>query len=163
MEGGKEEQARELLQGLEAAVRTHALAEHNWHGFSACKRAVIGKRFNYIRNWLQDPPAIPPPTSESRPRGKRYSNSIWRENHRRRKRSVWFRPGLRRNSAYALKNLAPDPQYEPVMEEIRTALAAWQSQTGDKSDPANIRPDGGNRETFKNFGWKPAANQTDGE
>jgi hypothetical protein len=58
-----------------------------------------------------------------------------------------------------LKNLAQDPQYAPVMEEMRAALAAWQRETGDNFDPQGIKPDGVDRETFKKRERKKSAKE----
>lgn len=152
-----------ILRDPAATVRTHAFAEHNWHVFSACERAVITDRFNYIRNWRPDLPATPPPDI-----GKSPTWQAIRRLHAEGKLPpsqaaclVTPRPEEElydtERDPYALKNLAQDPQYEPVMEEMRAVMAAWQRETGDKIDPDNIKPDGLDRETFKKPGRNPAA------
>ena len=144
-----------ILRDPAAAVRTHAFAEHNWHVFSACERAVITDRFNYIRNWRPDLPATPPPDIGQSP-----TWEVIRKLHAAGKlppeQATCFvvpRPEEElydtRKDPHALRNLAQDPEYQPVMKEMRAALAAWQRETGDNFDPQNIKPDGIDRETFK--------------
>jgi N-sulfoglucosamine sulfohydrolase len=154
-----------ILRDPAATVRTHAFAEHNWHVFSACERAVITDRFNYIRNWRPDLPATPPPDI-----GKSPTWQAIRGLHAEGKLPpsqaaclVTPRPEEElydtEKDPYALKNLAQDPHYEPVMDEMRAALAAWQRETGDKIDPDNIKPDGLDRETFKKRERKKSAKE----
>jgi arylsulfatase A-like enzyme len=154
-----------ILRDPSANVRTHAFAEHNWHVFSACERAVISDRFNYIRNWRPDLPATPPPDIGKSPtweamRKLRSAGKLLPEQE-----ACFVAPRLEEElydttkDPHALRNLAQDPQYEPVMEEMRTALAAWQRETGDTIDPANIKPDGVDRETFKKRERKKSAKE----
>ena len=154
-----------ILRDPSANVRTHAFAEHNWHVFSACERAVISDRFNYIRNWRPDLPATPPPDIGKSPtweamRKLRAAGKLLPEQE-----ACFVAPRPEEElydtekDPYALKNLAQDPQYAPVMEEMRTALAAWQRETGDTIDPANIKPDGVDRETFKKRERKKSAKE----
>jgi arylsulfatase A-like enzyme len=156
-----------ILRDPAATVRTHAFAEHNWHVFSACERAVITDRFNYIRNWRPDLPATPPPDIGKSP--------TWEAMRKLRaagkllpKQAACFvtpRPEEElydtRKDPFALQNLAQDPEYRPVIEEMRAALAAWQRETGDNFDPQNIKPDGVDRETFKQRDRKKSSNEAD--
>jgi hypothetical protein len=58
-----------------------------------------------------------------------------------------------------LQNLAQDPAYQPVMKEMRAALAAWQRETGDNFDLQDIKPDSVDRETSKKRDRKKPANE----
>jgi arylsulfatase A-like enzyme len=144
-----------VLRDPQAKVRDHAFAERNWHVFSACERAVITDRFNYIRNWRPDLAATPPPDI-----GKSPTWQVMRKLHAADKlppeQAACFVAPRPEEELYdttkdphALRNLAQDPEYQPVMKEMRAALAAWQRETGDNFDPQNIKPDGVDRETFK--------------
>jgi len=154
-----------VLRDPQARVRDHAFVERNWHVFSACERAVITDRFNYIRNWRPDLAATPPPDI-----GKSPTWEVMRKLHAAGKlppeQATCFvvpRPEEElydtRKDPHALRNLAQDPEYQPVMEEMRAALAAWQRETGDNFDPQNIKPDGIDRETFKKRDRKEPANE----
>jgi arylsulfatase A-like enzyme len=154
-----------VLRDPAATVRTHAFAEHNWHVFSACERAVITDRFNYIRNWRPDLPATPPPDIGKSPtweamRKLRAAGKLPPE-----QAACFVAPRPEEElydttkDPHALRNLAQDPEYQPVMEEMRAALAAWQRETGDNFDPQDIKPDGIDRETFKKRERKKSANE----
>lgn len=157
-----------ILRDLQSTVRDHAFAERNWHVFSACERAVITERFNYIRNWRRDLPATPPPDIGKSPaweamRKLRAAGKLPLE-----QASCFVAPRPeedlydRRNYPFALQNLAQDPACQPIMKEMRAALAAWQRETGDNFDPQKVKPDGVDRETFKKRDRKEPAKE-DGE
>ena len=49
-----------LLTDPAATVRPYAFAEHNWHDYTACERAVRTARYKYIRNAYPDLLGTPP-------------------------------------------------------------------------------------------------------
>jgi N-sulfoglucosamine sulfohydrolase len=144
-----------VLRDPDAVVRTHAFGESNWHDVASCQRGIRGERFNYIRNYRPDLPLTPPADA-----GRSPTYQVMQKLHADGKlpphQATCFvtpRPEEElydtHKDPFAMNNLAKDPEFEPVMEEMRAALAAWQDETGDSVDPENITPDGFDRQTFQ--------------
>jgi len=144
-----------ILRDPKAVVRTHAFAEHNWHDVGGCERGVRSEQFNYIRNWRPDLPGSPPADAAKGP-----TWDAMRRLHEAGKlpphQATCFvtpRPEEElydtQKDPFSLKNLAGDPAYEPVMQQMRAALDEWQRETKDIIDPQNITPDGFDRNTYE--------------
>lgn len=143
-----------ILRDPAVVVRTYAFAEHNWHDLAGCERAVRSERFNYIRNYRPDLPGTPAADAGKGP--------TWRAMQKLHEagklpphQSTCFatpRPGEElydtHKDPFALNNLAGNPEYEPVLRQMRAALEEWQRETKDIIDPQNITPDGFDRQTF---------------
>src|SRR6185312_4452844 len=49
-----------LIDDPSAPFRDYIFAEHNWHDYTACERAVRSNKYKYIRNAWPDLPGTPP-------------------------------------------------------------------------------------------------------
>lgn len=126
-----------LLEKPEETIREKVFAEHNWHDFAACERAVRTKQFKYIRNFWPDLPGTPPIDAA---RGKTYEEM-------RRLRDAGQLPPEQMGCFLAprpaeelydvqadpqeLKNLAEDPKYADTLKDLRVQLDVWRTETKD--------------------------------
>jgi hypothetical protein len=134
------------------SIRKHAFAEHNWHGQIAHERMLRHGDYVYIRNAhpqlpqicgldAQCPqqelrelarqgkltPAQMDPLLEPRPAEELFNVS---------------------DDVHQLKNIAGDPKYHEVLENLRKVMNEWQSRTGDTTPPLDkATPDRFDRRT----------------
>lgn len=141
-----------LLRDPAAPHRDRVFAEHNWHDYAACERAVRTARFKYIHNDWPDLPGTPPADA--------VKGQTFQEMRRLRDagkltpvQMTCFtkpRPAEELYDVAAdpqeLKNLAADPQYAATLQEMRAALAQWRQETAD-AVPDPRPPDQFDRET----------------
>jgi arylsulfatase A-like enzyme len=126
-----------LLHDPQGKGRELVFAEHNWHDFEARSRAVRAQRFKYIRNEYPDLPNTPPADAvrsitfqamrKLRDQGQLTPAQMM----------VFTRP-LPAEELYdteadphELKNLAGDPQYKRILDELRQALDNWKKANAD--------------------------------
>ncbi len=141
-----------LLQNPLKSFREYVFAEHNWHDYAAHKRAVRTERFKYIRNYdnalTLSPPAdaVRSPTFQAM-RRLRDAGALTPD------QSACFvqpRPAEElydtERDPYELHNLAHDPEFAMVRDDLRAVLADWEKKTDDVS-PAQLSPDEFDRET----------------
>ena len=144
-----------MLSDPSATVRDFAYAEHNWHDYRAHERGVRSPRYTYIRNYIPELTGSPPADAVVGP-----TFQLMRQLHAAGKLAgpqadpfVAPRPPeeLYDSEAdpHALNNLAADPRHADALAQLRQALEAWQSDTGDRFDPALISPDRFDRGTGK--------------
>ncbi|QDU13631.1 Arylsulfatase precursor [Gimesia maris] len=143
---------RKLLKNPKATTRGLIFAEHNWHDFEDFGRAVRSPRYKYIRNFYTDIPGTPPADAvrsdtyvkmlELRDAGKLTEDQ----------QSCFQIPRQEvelydvQTDPHELHNLAGNPEYAEVQQELRTALDQWQEETHDRL-PRTRRPDEFDRET----------------
>jgi arylsulfatase A-like enzyme len=141
-----------LLLDPSSSIRSYAYSEHNWHDYEDMGRSVRTTRYKYIRNFYSDLPGTPPADV--------VRSSTYRAMQRLRdtdslspaQRNCFVQPRPEEelydivSDPYEMENLASDPEYSPVLEELRQALKQWQIDTGDKI-PKIRTPDEFDRET----------------
>lgn len=142
-----------ILRDPKAVTREYAFAEHNWHDFAGCERGVRSERFNYIRNWRPDLPGTPPADAFQSPTWDAMQK-LYKAGKLPPQQATCFtapRPAEElydmQKDPFELDNLADDPEYAPVLRQMREALDKWQSETKDEFDPQSITPDGFDRQT----------------
>ncbi len=141
-----------VLQDPAAKTRDIIYAEHNWHDYSACERAVRSSQFKYIRNAWPDLPGTPP------------ADAVRSETYvaMRRLRDAGTLPAEQSgcflkprpseelydvvNDPHELHNLAADPKFAQPLALMRQDLDWWEVATGDMKVKER-RPDGFDRET----------------
>lgn len=141
-----------LLNQPDAAAREFIYAEHHWHDFDACERAVRSERYKYIRNDFNDLAGTPPadavrsPTFQAmrrlRDAGKltqAQMNSFEKPRPREELYDLNSDPD-------ELHNLASDSTHAATLAKFRAALESWQKETGDRT-PVARTPDEFDRET----------------
>lgn len=141
-----------LLKSPEATTRGLIFAEHNWHDFEDFGRAVRSPRYKYIRNFYTDLPGTPPADAvrsdtyvkmlELRDAGKLTEDQQCCFQIPRQEVELYDMEA----DPHELHNLAGNPEYREVQQELRTALDQWQEETHDRL-PRTRRPDEFDRET----------------
>jgi arylsulfatase A-like enzyme len=146
-----------LLSDPAAKIRDHIFAEHNWHDYSACERAVRTTQFKYIRNLWPDLPATPPADA--------VKGATFQEMRRLRdagrltpiQATAFVKPRPAEElydvvtDPQELKNLAGDPRHAEVLAQLRAELDRWQAETQDFV-PSPRPPDTFDRETGEPLG-----------
>lgn len=140
VEAGKSFQGvsfEKVLTSPHANVRRYTYAEHNWHDFEDFQRAVISKRWLYIRTWYTDVPGTPPADA--------VKSITFQKMHALKKAGqltpaqlnpyVVPRPEEElydlENDPHQLNNLAGKAEASPALERYRGILADWQHDTDD--------------------------------
>lgn len=147
----------ELLSNPSAKIREFAFAEHNWHDYAAFERAVHSQRYCYVRNWIPEFPGTPPADAVNSPTFKVM----------KRQRAAGTLSSLHQTTSFAtpraieflydvttdpdcIDNLVESPTHQQTLQSMRTALEAWQAETGDRFPGADkITPDGFDRDSGK--------------
>ena len=127
-----------LLTGdADKKTRNYIYAEHNWHDYSACERAVRGERYKYIRNFYPQFAGTPPADAVRSPtyiamRRLRDAGELPPE-----QMGCFIKPRPEeelydlKKDPYELKNLVTDPAYAKVLGKLRSVLTAWREDTHD--------------------------------
>jgi N-sulfoglucosamine sulfohydrolase len=124
-----------LLQDPSAPFRDRVFAEHNWHDYAACERAVRTERHKYIRNYWPDLPGTPvendnPTIIEMRRRRDLGTLTAAQMNG-----FIKPRPAEELYDLLAdpdeLNNLAADPRQAEVLGRLRQMLDEWRHDTAD--------------------------------
>ena len=141
-----------LLENPETAIREYVYAEHHWHDFDACERAVRSEQFKYIRNYFPELQGTPPADAVRSPsfqvmRRLRDAGKLTKA-----QMDCFQKPRAAEelydvnSDPHELNNLAADPGYATTLTKFREQLASWQKDTGDKA-PVVRTPDEFDRET----------------
>ncbi len=126
-----------LVNGSRDSVREEVHAEVNYHAAYEPQRAVRTDRYKYIRYYdKRQRPVLP--NIDAGP-----SKSVWME-------AGWSRrdPG---NEAlydcifdpYEIRNLADDPEYAEVLDDLSSRLARWMQATNDELLTGRVRAPAG--------------------
>jgi N-sulfoglucosamine sulfohydrolase len=129
--------ASPLLKTPNARVREQIFAERNWHDYAARGRAVRSERFNYIKNDDHDRPLTPPADAMRSPtyaamRRLRDAGKLTPE-----QRACFVSPRAAEElydlsaDPDELVNLAGDPNYAKILNEMRRTLSEWVKETND--------------------------------
>ncbi len=141
-----------ILSNPKAKTRDAVFAEHNWHDFNAHGRAIRTPRYKLIENTYNDLPGTPPADAV---RGETYQAMIKLRSEgklgdNQQQCFTEPRPAVElydlQTDPDELRNLADDPQYAKVRDELLGQLQTWKKETGD-SVPAQRRPAKFDRQT----------------
>lgn len=146
-----------LLSDPTAKIRDHVFAEHNWHDYMACERAVRSEQFKYIRNSWPELPGTPPADA--------VRSLTFQEMRRLRdagrltpiQMSTFVKPRAPEElydvaaDPQELRNLVADPAYAKVLAQLRGELDRWRGETADFV-PSPRPPDTFDRETGEPLG-----------
>lgn len=141
-----------LLKNPDTDFRKYIFAEHNWHDYEAYERAVRTKDYLYISN-------LRPALDNGGPIDANQSPSALALKENKAKLTVLQKEALlvprpsaefydMRSDAAQINNLIDDPKYKSTINQLKSTLALWQTQTGDTS-PTKLTPDWYHRETGK--------------
>lgn len=126
-----------LLTNPSATHREYIFAEHNWHDYTACERAVRDARYKYIRNYWPDLPGTPPADAVT---GLTFQamRKLRDEGKLTPEQMTCFikpRPAEELYDCQAdpqeLKNLVNDPRCGDALTRLRAAMDAWRKETQD--------------------------------
>jgi N-sulfoglucosamine sulfohydrolase len=141
-----------LLQNPDLAIRKFVYAEHHWHDFDACERAVRSEQFKYIRNYFNDLAGTPPADAVRSPtfQAMRRLRETGKLTEAQKNSFEKPRPPEElydlNSDPHELNNLAADPGYARPLAMLRKELESWQKDTGDKT-PVARTPDEFDRES----------------
>jgi N-sulfoglucosamine sulfohydrolase len=141
-----------LFQDPKAKIRDWIFAERNWHDYAARGRSVRSERFQYIRNDDHDLALTPPADAVRSPtfQAMRRLRDEGKVTLAQRACFLHPRPADELYDADAdpheLHNVAGDPRFTKVLNEMRQALADWERQTDDH-EIGQLSPDEFDRET----------------
>jgi N-sulfoglucosamine sulfohydrolase len=129
-----------LLTGSEApGTRAEIFAELTYHAAYEPQRAIRTDRFKYVRRFDDYPYPVLPNCDDS-PSKDAYLARDWatRPVARERLHDLFFNPGEGRNSI-------DDPDYAPVLDDLRARLERWMVETGDPLLDGPVAPPPGAR------------------
>ncbi len=140
-----------VLRDPTAELRPYIVAEQNWHDYAARERAVRTRSFKYIRNFYPDL-ADTPPADVVRSRTFQIMRKMKDAGLLAPAQMACFirpRPGEELYDLLAdpheLRNLAAVPNHREMLQNLRTILNRWQTETND-IEPPERRPDEYDRE-----------------
>lgn len=145
-----------ILSNPNAKIREYAFSEHNWHDYQAYGRSVRKGEYLYIINKFPDKAWIGPGDSVSSPSHQQLRKAMLSGKELTPVQSDIFlcpRPGeelydTSKADKLQIKNLANDPHYADVLNEMRKAIKEWTISTRD-SVPLSPTPDAFDRDTGK--------------
>ena len=137
-----------LLESPEKAIREFIYAEHHWHDFDACERALRSEQFKYVRNYFSDLAATPPADAVRSPtfQTMRHLRDSGKLTQAQKDSFQKPRPAEElydlNSDPDEMNNLAADPGYASTLAKFRQQLETWQKETHD------IAPVGRTRDEF---------------
>jgi arylsulfatase A-like enzyme len=124
-----------LLQDSATPFRERIFAEHNWHDYAACERAVRTERFKYIRNYWPDLPGTPVENDNPTILEMRRRRDLGTLTAAQMNGFIKPRPAEELYDVLAdpdeLSNLAADPRQAEVLSRLRHWLDEWRQDTAD--------------------------------
>ena len=143
-----------LLRDPTAETRMYAFAEHNWHDYRAFERAVHGRKFCYVRNWLPNAPGTPPADAVRSPTFA-VMKELQEAGQLTESQRGCFDTPRQEEFLYDVEsdpncriNLVELPAYAKQRKQMRNALDQWQKRTGDYFPGEDaLTPDGFDRQT----------------
>ncbi len=141
-----------LFTNPNAKIREEIYAEHNWHDYESRSRAVRTLRYKYILNEYPDLPNTPPADAVRSPTYQAMIK-LYKEGKLPPKQSMPFMKPLPVEEFYDLQvdpdelvNLAQDPKWQNVKEDLAKRLTNWKKETADIT-PTSRTPDEFDRTT----------------
>ena len=144
-----------LLADPKTSIRKYVFSEHNWHAQIAHERMVRRGNYVYIRNAHPELSQIIaltgacPNLKELRKLAKENKLTVAQMDPflKPRPAEELF---IVSNDPDQLKNIAGNPEYSKVMDDMRKLMDEWQSRTGDTTPPLDkATPDRYDRRTAK--------------
>jgi len=127
-----------LAQGATAELHDAVFAELTYHAAYEPQRSVRTRRWKYIRRFDDDHDGPVPANTDDSP-----SKTLWLEHG-------WLERPVAREQLYDLvldpneaNNLAGDPTYAPVLDELRERLERWMEETDDRLLDGPVAPPAG--------------------
>ncbi|VGO20404.1 sulfatase family protein [Pontiella sulfatireligans] len=143
-----------LLHDPEKSIRKYVFAEHNWHVQIAHERMVRHGNYVYIRNAHPQLPQICGLDDQCPQRELRSLAKEGKLTPAQMDPLLEPRPAEElfdvSNDPHQIKDLARNPEYAQVLENMRTLMDEWQASTGDTTPPLDkATPDRNDRRTGK--------------
>lgn len=141
-----------VLNNPDTEIRNEVFSEHNWHDYEAHERMVRTKKYLYVLN--SRPNLTNGGPADSKTSATQHSLNIVRDEGRLTpaQADIFMAPRAAEElfdvekDPLQLLNLASVPEYQKVLQEMRTLLQTWRTQTGDTT-PEHLTPDWYDRET----------------
>jgi N-sulfoglucosamine sulfohydrolase len=117
-----------ILRDPNANVRQYIYGRAHWHDHENFVRSIRDDRFNYIRNFFNDLPRTPPADALNSPTFAEIRELERRGELDENQRALYFEPRAEEelydvvNDPHELNNLAGEPEYEQVLNEMREVL-----------------------------------------
>lgn len=123
----------------EATPREFVIAARDRCDYTIEKiRAVVTKRFKYLKNYLTDRPYMQPSYKDPWPVSQEFRR-LMRENKMNETQNIFFSDERvpeelydLENDPHEIHNLADDPAFAKQLQEHRELLSSWIQQTGDR-------------------------------
>lgn len=148
-----------LFHDPKAKVRDLVFAERNWHDYAARARSVRSDRYEYIRNHHPER-TLSPPADAVRSPTFQAMRRLRDEGKLSAPQLACFVTPRASEELYDLKadpdqfhNLAGDPKYAAVLDQMRQALSTWTKETHD------VPPDWAITDEFDRETGKPLPNR----
>ena len=124
-----------LLDDPKAAIRKYVFAEHNWHAQDAHERMVRHGDFVYIRNGLPQVAAICKKHAECPQKELRELYKQGKLTPAQMDPLIAPRPAEElfniKKDIHQITNLADNPEYTSIMDDMRKVMDEWKQRTGD--------------------------------
>ncbi|RYU96082.1 sulfatase family protein [Emticicia agri] len=141
-----------LLKTPEADFRKYIFAEHNWHDYQAYERAIRTKDFLYLINLRPELDNGGSIDANQSPSALALKENQAQLTNLQKEAFIKPRPTAEfydmRSDAAQTNNLINDPKYKSTINQLKSVLQTWQTQTGD-TNPLKTTPDWYDRETGK--------------
>lgn len=141
-----------ILNNPTIEIRKEVFSEHNWHDYEAHERMVRTKKYLYVLNSRPNLTNGGPADSKTSPT--QHSLNRVRDEGRLTpvQADIFMAPrpaeelfDVEKDSLQLL-NLASVPEYQKILQEMRSLLNNWRTDTGDTT-PEHLTPDWYDRET----------------
>lgn len=154
LEKGQGKSFVKVLKNPATTFRDYVFGEHNWHSTMAFERVVISSKYIFIKNWLPDLNASPPPDPAREPAYQK----MWKMYEERQLLPKYtdcfitprdsFELFDAKTDIHCMQNLMHNPDYSKIAKRLKTKLYEWMKETGDYfPDRENLKPDNIDRRT----------------
>lgn len=137
---------QKLLMHPEAPFRSYIFTEHNWHDYEAYERAIRTKDFLYIINRRPQFSNQGPLDAVNSSCYKALKEAEAKGSLTPVQKDIFLAPRPAeeffavQKDPQQLHNLAMDPQFYDIKDQLKKVLVQWQRETED-TEPLNITPD----------------------
>jgi len=145
-----------LVRGEVAKLHERIFVELTYHAAYDPMRGIRTERFKYIRSFADRPFWLPP----------NVDNGLTKDWYKRNRPEVFQTPRPKemlfdlQSDPLERNNLVGEPKFEPVLNELRSALDRWMEATDDPIRLGHVRPPKGARVTPSKV-WGPEEGVTD--
>ena len=159
-----------ILKNLNSKIRDYAFAEHNWHAQIAHERMVRWQDYVYIRNAHPELPQVCTLEDQCPAKELRAFHAAGKTTAAQADPIIFPRAAeelyLLEADPFQLENLADNPDYLAILNQLRKTMDEWQDRTGDTTPSlAKATPDRHNRVTGERYyeGSRPPTGELPGE